>query len=318
MSESIQEALESWRELYGGELEVLPAPAPDVEAVAARHPDYRSDPGNWPKIFHHRRRTERVAVLIHGLKDAPAYMEDVGRRFAAHGANVVLPLLPGHGRRDPVTAMRRVDYRQWRSAVDRALDVAALLGDEISIGGFSTGGALAIDACIRRPSAIAGKVFLFSAALGMNRHQRWVLAPPLLPQLADAWKGWRGDDGIGGNPTKYTWRFLAAARQVHLLIEDLRHRAGTDLAGLEHRGRIFVAHSEVDTTIPISAVRPLVAAADAGQHHLIPEALGVGHTELVLAEAMSYRKRRPDEADPQRANPEFEKMIEKALAFWDR
>ncbi len=315
---SIPRAVEAWQQLYGGELEALPAPAPGLEAVAVRCGDFRRDPGNWPKIFHHRRPTDRVAVLIHGLKDSPGYLEAIARRFAARGANVVLPLLPGHGRRNPVTAMRHADHRQWRSAVERAVEIAAMLGGEISIGGLSTGGALAFDHCLRQPSAIAGKVFLFSAALGLSFVQRLTLATPLVPRLVDAWQARRGDTCIGGNPVKYLRRFFLAARQVHLLIRDIRRRAGADFARHEHLGRVFVAHSEVDATIPIAAVRSLVDLEDPGQHHLIPGALDVAHAELVLAEAMTYRKRQPGEPDPPRANPELEPMIDKALQFWDR
>ncbi len=318
MSGSVQQAVEAWQELYGGDLETLPVPAPGLEAVAVRHADFRPDPGNWPRILLHRQPTERVVVLIHGLKDSPGYLQDVALRFAARGANVVLPLLPAHGHRDPVSEMGRADYRQWRSAVQRTVEIAATLGREISIGGLSTGGALAIDHCLRQPSAIAGKVFLFSAALGLSLVQRLVLTTPLLPRLADAWKAKTGDTGIGSNPIKYSRRFLTAARQVHLLIQDVRRRAGVGFDRIEHRGRIFVSHSEADTTIPIAAVKPVVEPADIGQHHLIPAPAGVAHADLVMAEAMAYPKHRPGEPVPPRANPEFEIMIGKALAFWDR
>ncbi len=337
MDASTSQAIEDWRRLYGGELRSLPAPAPGLEAVAVRRDDFRRDPGNWPKIFHHRRRTDRVLVLIHGLKDSPGYLEAIGARFAAHGVNVVLPLLPAHGRRDPLPEMWRVTYGDWRSTVDRTVEIAAALGDELSIGGLSTGGALAIDKCLRDPSAVGGKVFLFAAALGLTPLARRILATSLLCCAADAWTARTDDRGIGGNPIKYTRDFYAAGRQVYLLIEAVKRRGGADLERLASprrgakataspprgakatlRGRIFVAHSEADATIPVSAVKCLVEPGDPGQHHLVPEHLGVAHAELVLAAAMTYDKARPGEPDPPRANPEFEAMIEKALAFLER
>jgi pimeloyl-ACP methyl ester carboxylesterase len=315
---AISSALDAWRRLYGGELHELPPPAPGSAAVAVRRGDFRRDPGNWPAILHHRRRTDRVLVLIHGLKDSPGYLRHVAGRFAARGVNVVLPLLPGHGRRRPVAAMRRAGVSSWRASVDRAVEVAAALGDQLSIGGLSTGGALALDACLRHPPAVGGKLFLFAAALGLTPLARRVLSIPPLPHLADAWHAARGDDGIGGNPLKYSRDFLAAGRQVLLLIRAIRRAAGESFVRLEHRGRVFVAHSEADRTIPVGAVLPLVERGDAGQHHLIPEALDVGHAELVMAEAMTYAKRRPGEPDPPRANPEFEPMMAKALEFLER
>ncbi len=315
MAPSISSALEAWRQLYGGELRELSESAPGSSSVAVYRDDFRRDPGNWPAILHHRRRTDRVLVLIHGLKDSPGYLRDVAGRFAAGGLNVVLPLLPGHGSRQPVPAMRGADVASWRATVDRAVEIAAELGDELSIGGLSTGGALALDECLRDPSAVGGKLFLFAAALGLTPLARRVLSTPLLPHLADAWKAARGDSGIGGNPIKYSRDFLVAGRQVHLLIRDVRQRAGESFGRLEHRGRVFVAHSEADATIPVGAVLPLVARADPGQHHLVSETLDVGHAELVLAGAMTYAKRRPGEPDPPGANPEFEPMMAKAVAF---
>ena len=271
-------------------------------------------------------------MLVHGLKDSPGYLEEIALRFAARGVNVVLPLLPAHGRRDPVSEMRSVDYRDWRSTVDHTVEIAAMLGAELSIGGLSTGGALAIDKCLRHPTAVAGKVLLFAAALGLGLVPRLVLSTRLVARLSDAWMERKANRGIGGNPIKYSRDFFVAGHQVHLLIADVRRRAphlspsggagapmhDTMRGRLEHRGRIFVAHSEADRTIPAGAVKALVDPGDPGQHHLVSKALDVAHADLVMAETMTYRKRWPDEQDPPRANPEFETMIEKALAFLER
>ena len=298
MSESIENALDAWRELYGGEAVELSET--EWSEFAIRHDDFRHDRGNWPRILHHGRPTPRVLVLVHGLKDSPGYLMDIARRFAARGVHVVLPLLQGHGRRDPITEMRRADYRAWRATVDRSVEIAASLGSEISIGGLSTGGALALDHCLRHPSAVRGKIFLFAAALGLSRTARRVLSSRLLTRLCDVWMSLKANDGLGGNPLKYSRDFFAASRQVHLLIEAIKRRVESEAA---LRERIFVAHSEADTTIPVEAVMPLVDPNDPGQHHLIPEAKAVRHADLVMAEAMSFEKRWPDEPDPPRANP---------------
>ncbi len=318
----VGDALDAWGRLYGGELETYPAPgALGVEAAAVRLPELRAARGNWPKVFHHRRRSERAVVLIHGLKDSPGYLEAVALRFAADGANVLLPLLPGHGRRDPARAMRRVGREAWRATVDAAAAIAAGLGREVSIGGLSAGGALAVDKCLRDAGAIAGKVFLFSAALGLFPAHRLLLSTARIPRWIDAWMARRANTGLGGNPYKYSRRFFAGGRQVHLLIDEIRRRAGAaprPYADFEHRDRSFVAHSEADRTIPLAAVEPLVRRDDPGQHHILPRARGVAHAELVLAETMTYRTRWPGEPEAPRANPEFGPMMAKALAFLER
>ncbi|MCP3958233.1 MAG: alpha/beta hydrolase [bacterium] len=313
----IRPAAEAWRQLFDGELESHPVAddSPELETLSVRRPDYRPERGNWPRIIHHGAPSRHVLVLIHGLKDSPGYLEAIALRFAAHGANVALPLLQAHGRRDPVRAMRAVDWRAWRATGDRAVEIAAMLGEEVSIGGLSTGGALALDKCLHEPSAIAGKLFLFSAALALRRHQRLVLSTGAVTRWLDARLARRGD-GIGGDPYKYSRDFFVGARQVYLLTRDLRRRAGFESAG-QHRDRVFVAHSVVDRTISISAVEGLVRQDDPGQHHIIPAALDVAHAELVLAEPMTHQAR-PGEPPPPRANPEFDAMMIKALAFLDR
>ncbi len=319
MGNSMEQADHAWQELFGGEIRTLPTPEPGPEVVAVLHKDFRPDPGNWPKILHHRRRTDRVLVLIHGLKDSPGYLETIGRRFAARGINVLLPLLPGHGRREPTLEMARVDRSDWRSVVDRSVEIAATLGSELSIGGLSTGGALALDHCLRHPTSVAGKVFLFAAALGLPAKARLILSSRLATRLCDLLAERKASHGTGGNPLKYSRQYFHAGRQVHLLIQDIRSQAGADFEQLEaFEGRIFVAHSEADATIPVDAVKHLVEPSDPGQHHLVAEALDVARADLVMAEPMIYDKLTPDEPDPPRANPEFEPMIEKALAFLER
>lgn len=318
---SVRSAIEAWRELYGGEVADWPLHAgrEDLQVVAIRHADFRPDRGNWPKLIHHRRPTSKVVVLIHGLKDCPGFMEAIGNCFAEQGANVVLPLLAAHGREDPVAAMRQVDFVDWRATVDRAVEIAAGLGGEVSIGGLSTGGALAFDKALRDPETVTGKIFLFSAALGLKPFQRLILSSAWLCRAADAWLAWRSGNGIAGNPLKYMRTFMTGGRQVHRLISAMQQRLGdAPQASSRLRQRVFVAHSMADQTIEAAAVEPFIRSDDSGQHHIIPAARNVAHAELVLAATMRYEKTSPKEPDPPRANPEFEPMMEKALAFFGR
>ena len=325
---AIRGAIADWQQLYDGKLVVGPASEETLTArsVAVRHPDFRPDPGNWPKILHHPRPTEHVVVLIHGLVDSPGYMEPIARAFLAQGVNVVLPLMPAHGRLDPVREMRRVDHRAWRDTVDRSVEIASALGRKISIGGLSTGGALALDYCLRKPGVVLGKVYLFAAALGLTPFQRGVLATYFLPKWADAVRARGENRGIGGNPIKYSRRFLMGVRQLQHVISSIRRRLGVPLwrpfADLPQPpsldGRVFVAHSGADTTILYRAVASLVRQDDPGQHHIVPAQLGVLHADLVLADAMTYTPRWRDEAAAPRGNPEHAEMVKKALAFLTR
>ena len=124
---------------------------------------------NYPTIFSQGQRTSDVIVLTHGLSDSTHYMLAIGKRFYQHGLNVVLPLLPGHGLKDPDKAMedRNLDVK-WRQEIDHAVDVGLLLGDRISLGGFSTGGALSLNKILRDPNNIKGILFIFSAAIDLG------------------------------------------------------------------------------------------------------------------------------------------------------
>ncbi len=334
---TIESAFEAFLQGYSrtdndGQITTLQAldGAPEAKVVALRFGNFRDDPGNWPKVIHHGAPTHRAIVLTHGFKDSPAYLHDIAGRFAAQGLNVVLPLLPAHGRKDPVAAMRHVDYQDWRATVDDAVAIATMLGREVSIGGLSTGGLLALDKILRQPtgthpSSITGKAFLFSAALGLTRIQRWILSTDVLAHWRDAWMSRHPNNGLGGNPHKYSRTFLTGARQVHRIIENLGQlgipapRLLAEIAASDrYRDRIFVAHSEADTTIRFDAVKSLVRPDDPGQHHIMAKVIGVRHADLVLAHDQSYKPRWPDEPPPPRANPEFDLMMDKALAFLER
>src|SRR5882762_10813237 len=108
---------------------------------------------NYPNILHHGHRTQDIIVLIHGYTSSPYYVQAIATRFYAEGVNVVIPLLPAHGLKDPDKAMK--DYEldsKWKEEIDNAVDVAHMLGDSISIGGFSAGGALSLNKVLRHPN----------------------------------------------------------------------------------------------------------------------------------------------------------------------
>jgi len=313
--------LKPWCQTYAGDpVDYEVAGSEAIQAIAVRHSDFREEPGNWPKIFYPLHPVAKPLVLIHGLKDSPRYLEDVAVRFAVERRiPVILPLLSAHGRKDPVLHMRRASSDSWRRVVDQSVEMAAKLGDEVSIGGLSTGGLLALDKAARDPAAVSGKVFLLSAALGLPRHQHLVLSLPALVRLADAWMERKPNNGLGGNPYKYSRTFLNGGRQVHRILRDLATTMQSrSKRQRELKRRVFVAHSEADHTIPIAFTEPWIHSGDLGQHHIISKARNVDHAELVLAEPILYKQRWSDEPPPPKANPEFEAMVNKALAFFDR
>ena len=51
------------------------------------------------QLLEHGRPTERVFVLLHGLSNCPAQFSELGRQLFERGHNVLIPLLPYHGRK---------------------------------------------------------------------------------------------------------------------------------------------------------------------------------------------------------------------------
>ncbi|MEI7528989.1 MAG: alpha/beta fold hydrolase, partial [Elusimicrobiota bacterium] len=150
-----------------------PAELSGYEQAAAEFDAYRESkvPGiknedNLPFRLLHGAKTSETVLMIHGLTDSPWYMRALGGILYQQGYNVISLLLPGHGTMPE--NLLTVTKEQWQQEVDRGLAMAAGLGEHISLAGFSTGGALSLDALRRHPGLSAKKLFLFSPALAIN------------------------------------------------------------------------------------------------------------------------------------------------------
>jgi esterase/lipase len=318
----IENALQLFAKMYQGKLAdrvVRIADTTEVTETAVSSVGFREDRGNWPKIFHRSAPTARSLVLVHGLTDSPFWVEGIARFLAARDQDltVVLPLLPGHGRCAPIEKMEAVRLADWRSVVDNAVDVAAVLGNEVSVGGFSTGGALAVDKATRTPQMIDGRVLLFSAALDITTVEKIFLTCHVAALIADVKSGKTDNSGEGGDPCKYSRMFMCGAELLTKLISELRH--ATDAAHgflrYPHRTRTFVAHSEADAVIDVAAVAPLIHPDDPQQNYIIPRCVGVSHSSLVLESPRNYVPCYKDEQPPPLANPRFSEMANRASAY---
>ena len=151
-------------------------------------------PGCEPfTLIHHPSHADHAVVLLHGLTDSPWYMQAIARRLHEQGGvNVFVPLLQGHGLKDPA-GMKGVSHRVWLNNAVWALRAAKQTARRVSVGGLSTGGALATLLAFRdqegedlidgrprnrqshssagegnRERLINGGVLLFSAALRLK------------------------------------------------------------------------------------------------------------------------------------------------------
>lgn len=114
------------------------------------------------------------ALLIHGLTDSPYSMHAMAQSLHAQGFDVTVVRLPGHGTLPSM--MVEMSHRDWTAVVRiAARDVVSrvTLGQPFYIGGYSTGGTLALqyaldaldDASLKRPD----RVLLVSPAIEITR-----------------------------------------------------------------------------------------------------------------------------------------------------
>nr|WP_269328829.1 alpha/beta fold hydrolase [Kineosporia babensis] len=95
--------------------------------------------------------------MLHGYAGSPHSFEHLITYFHERGYNVYAPREPNHGLREgarPLSAAGLVRY------ADEALSVAAGLGDEVGIIGFSGGGALATWLSAYRPESVSRLLLL--------------------------------------------------------------------------------------------------------------------------------------------------------------
>ncbi|GAA1676789.1 carboxylesterase [Citricoccus zhacaiensis] len=95
-----------------------------------------------------------AVALFHGFTSGPFSMAPWAKALAQAGADVEVPLLPGHGTR--WQDLERVTAADWRATVRQTVDDLLATHERVFVAGLSMGGALALDAAAHRP--VAGAV----------------------------------------------------------------------------------------------------------------------------------------------------------------
>lgn len=271
---------------------------------------------NAPFVLHHRRKTEKVAVLFHGLSDSPYYLSAFAEHLYAQGLNVVVALSPGHGLSDPERAKTMLlSYSlssTWQQHVKDIMELSREFGDTVIIGGFSTGGALAVDYSLQNPSKVDG-IMLFSGALSIADSAESLSKIWGVSKLA-RWLD-RNYAPLGQNPYKYESIPNSSGLELMEVISSIREqlKQGKSLAP-----PLFIAHSEADITTPIEGVQHLLAhSSNQNTVYFIDEEHQVCHANLVLNKLTASKiKVDKDLLDPldncaqPKVNPVFDKIAD--------
>lgn len=299
--------------------------------------------GCEPFFLTHPSRASRASVvLLHGLTDSPWFMRGVADYLHKHaGMDVYVPLLQGHGLKRP-DSMSGVSHLAWLANAAWAVRTARSFGGSVSVGGLSTGGAIATLLAFRdqdgedlrtgqpnKTGAIAdrrwidGGLFLFSSALRLQK-RGWLRGQSVeallrspIGSLLDLLDDIRArnqpleDRLIGDNPYRYAVMDKGGARELAMLIRLLdrkrRRRFSRSLRGLSLP--VFIAHSDSDQTADIRALENLGRSCCNAHLFTINKAFAVPHASVVLKQTVFGDSGSPLEP----ANPFFDEMMRAAL-----
>jgi dienelactone hydrolase len=97
-----------------------------------------------PYALTHGERTERAIILFHGLTACPFQYHELAQLFYDEGYNVFVPRLPRHGYIDRTSnALAELTAEELAAMMDATADLAAGLGEEVTMAGLSLGGNVA-------------------------------------------------------------------------------------------------------------------------------------------------------------------------------
>ena len=274
--------------------------------------------GNAPFIMHHNKVTEKVIVLFHGLSDSPFFLRSIAQSLHQQGFNVVVALTPGHGKKQADEDMQDEGLAdRWRAHVSEIVSFSTSLGNHVYLGGFSTGGTLAVEYSLLHPDSVQG-LLLFSSALALDSSVEFMAKIWGIQGLAKLLDG--EYQTAGRNPFKYPSVSRFSAFELIEVIFSVRQLLATN-KGLDIP--IFSAHSEADATSLIIGVKNLMAEnKGANVLFAIPQNIEVCHADLVIDDQqlvdMQYDASGLDEIMPcavPKANPEHAAMLESMRQF---
>jgi len=216
------------------------------------------------------------ALLLHGLSDSPYSMKALAESLRARGFEVTVLRMPGHGTLP--AAMTQMTVADWTAAVRLAArDVAARTpgGQPFYIGGYSTGGTLALqyaldalaDPSLRRPDRIllvSPAIEVPEVAVVANVLDLLSIVPlPVLQKVR-----WQ-EIGVEYDPYKFNSFAINATRQVSRSTRALQESLAraVESGRIEHMPPVVTWQSVVDATVGAQGVADLLYARLNGAAH---------------------------------------------------
>jgi esterase/lipase len=125
-------------------------PAGTYEEAAARvaalqaqdGPDVRDD--SRTRFWSQGKKVEHVLVYYHGYTNAPPQFKILGEELCQKGYNVLVPRLPYHGLKGPLTnEQSKMTAEDMAALTQETADLAQGLGEKVTVAGLSAGGVMA-------------------------------------------------------------------------------------------------------------------------------------------------------------------------------
>lgn len=114
-----------------------------LQALQAKDEGLALFPGCESQVLTHGHQVERAVVLLHGYRNCPSQLQQLGLIFYQQGYNVIIPRMPHHGLADVLTtAHAGLTADELAAHATEAIDIAQGLGEQVTIVGISTGGIL--------------------------------------------------------------------------------------------------------------------------------------------------------------------------------
>lgn len=227
--------------------------------------------------------TDRVIVLFHGYTNCPAMFEKLGEQLAAEGFTVYIPLAPEHGETDREhSTLADLTTAELMAYGDEAVDIAAGLGDSVTVVGLSGGGTVAAYLGQYRDDvelAVVMAPFIGLLQVPADLTTALVNLADLLPPLA-----WGIPESMASGSGQYApYAGLDQNTRSAAAYMRLGELVLTDAADQPHRaGRTVVVTNEADDTVNNDLAERLLArwselASGTATEYRFEASLGLPH-----------------------------------------
>ncbi|WP_445633189.1 Alpha/beta fold hydrolase [Nostoc sp. DSM 114161] len=237
------------------------------------------------KFLIHPEFTSKVFLFLHGFTAGPYQFEPLGKAFFNKGYNVLIPLQPGHGRSGNWSRQNPpplpTDIQIYQQFLLEWLQIAKTLGEQVVIGGLSSGGTLAAWLGLEHPQEI-DRALLFAPFFG----SRYSLFDGLI-KILPIYFEWFNKDAPGN--FGYKGFRLKALRIFLQLGEEVLEKAQSSVCA-----PVLMVCSEADTAVSRSKhqefFRRVVKQQPKSWYYCFDDSLHIEHRMMTKMEDNDYEE----------------------------